>query len=170
MKDCFPEKQIDILVNSAGVTIHKDFFDITEEDFDRVMGINARGMFFVSRSVASVMKKQGKGHILNITSSSALRPAWNPYQISKWAEHGMTLGMADKLLPYGITVNAIAPGPTATPMLGNDKADDIFKPDSPVERYARPEEIASLAVYMVSDFSNLIVGDTVYITGGSGVI
>lgn len=59
-----------------------------------------------------------KGHILNVSSSSALRPAWTPYQMSKWSIRGFTMGLADLLMPYGIVVNAIAPGQTATPMLG----------------------------------------------------
>ena len=82
----------------------------------------------------------------------------------------MTLGLADLLLPYGIVVNAIAPGPTATPMLGKNEGDTIYNPTNPSGRYAMPSEIASLAVYMVSDLGNMIVGDTFYITGGSGTI
>ncbi|HCX93562.1 MAG TPA: oxidoreductase, partial [Lachnospiraceae bacterium] len=74
------------------------------------------------------------------------------------------------LLPYGIVVNAIAPGPTATPMLGKTAGSSISEPNNPSKRYAMPEEIASMAVYMVSDAGRMIVGDTVYMTGGSGTI
>ena len=73
------------------------------------------------------------------------------------------------LLPYGIVVNAIAPEPVATPMLGKS-TNDTIESSSPSGRYALPCEVASLAVFMVSDFGNLIVGDTFYITGGGGVI
>jgi 3-oxoacyl-[acyl-carrier protein] reductase len=90
--------------------------------------------------------------------------------ISKWAIKGMTLGLADVLLPYGIVVNAIAPGAVATPMLNKGETDNLYNPNSVSGRYANPSEIASLATYMVSDYGNLIVGDTYYITGGSGLI
>lgn len=125
----------------------------------------------MSQAVSQFMiEKKSKGHILNITSSSALRPAWTPYQMSKWAIKGFTLGLADTLIPYGIIVNAIAPGPTATPMLNKQEGDSIYEPYTPARRYATPEELGSLAVFMVSSAGDMIVGDTVYMTGGSGTI
>lgn len=167
----FEENRIDILVNSAGVVVKHDFGGIDEKEYDRIMDTNAKGTFFMSQAVGKAMiEKQIKGHILNVTSSSALRPAWTPYQMSKWAVRGLTLGLADTLLPYGIVVNAIAPGPTATPMLGKTEGSSISEPNNPSKRYAMPEEIASMAVYMVSDAGRMIVGDTVYMTGGSGTI
>ena len=163
--------RIDILVNSAGVVVKHDFWGIDEKEYDGIMDTNAKGTFFMSQAVGKAMiEKQVKGHILNVTSSSALRPAWTPYQMSKWAVRGLTLGLADTLLPYGIVVNAIAPGPTATPMLGKTEGSSISEPNNPSKRYAMPEEIASMAVYMVSDAGRMIVGDTVYMTGGSGTI
>lgn len=167
----FEENKIDILVNSAGVVVKHDFWGIDEKEYDGIMDTNAKGTFFMSQAVGKAMiEKQVKGHILNVTSSSALRPAWTPYQMSKWAVRGLTLGLADTLLPYGIVVNAIAPGPTATPMLGKTEGSSISEPNNPSKRYAMPEEIASMAVYMVSDAGRMIVGDTVYMTGGSGTI
>ena len=163
--------KIDILVNSAGLVSHSDFYHMTEQEYDSIMDVNAKGTYFMSQAVGKFMiEKEIKGHILNITSSSALRPAWTPYQMSKWAVRGLTLGLADALLPYGIVVNAIAPGPVATPMLGKFEGDSIYNETSPSGRYAMPEEIAQLAVFMVSDMGNLIVGDTFYMTGGSGTI
>lgn len=167
----FPENRIDILVNSAGLVAHNDFYHITEEEYDNIMDVNAKGTYFMSQAVSQFMiEKKIKGHILNVTSSSALRPAWTPYQMSKWAVRGLTLGLADALLPHGIVVNAIAPGPVATPMLGKSEGDSIENPEGPCGRFAMPSEIANLAVFMVSDMGNLIVGDTYYITGGSGTI
>lgn len=167
----FQENRIDILVNSAGVVAHSDFLDMSESEYDSIMDINAKGTFFMSQAVAKYMiENQIKGHILNVTSSSALRPAWTPYQMSKWAVRGLTLGMADKLLPYGIVVNAIAPGPTATPMLDKNEGDSIYNALCPAERFAMPSEIAALATFMVSDMGDMIVGDTFYMTGGSGTI
>ena len=167
----FPENRIDILVNSAGVVSHSDFLDMSEQEYDSIMDINAKGTFFMSQAVAKYMiENRIKGHILNVTSSSALRPAWTPYQMSKWAVRGFTLGAADKLLPYGIVVNAIAPGPTATPMLGKNEGDSIYNATCPAGRFAMPSEIAALATFMVSDMGDMIVGDTFYMTGGSGTI
>lgn len=167
----FKENKIDILVNSAGQIVHSDFIHMSVEEYDRVMDVNLRGTFFMCQAMGQYMIRNNiKGHILNISSSSALRPAWTPYEISKWGVRGFTLGLADTLLPYGIIVNAIAPGPVATPMLGVREGDSIYNATNPSGRYAVPSEIAALAVFMVSDFGNLIVGDTFYMTGGSGTI
>ena len=117
-----------------------------------------------------MIKNKIKGHILNLSSSSALRPAWTAYEMSKWSVRGFTLGAADILSKYGIIVNAIAPGPTATSMLGIKEGDSIYVDTNCVKRYSMPNEIASLATYMCSDMGDLIVGDTFYITGGAGNI
>ncbi len=167
----FSNSQIDILVNSAGYHPKKIFFDITEDDFDRTINTNVKGVFFMSQVVGwYMMKNHIKGHILNISSSSALRPAWSPYEISKWAIRGMTVGLADTLIPHGIIVNAIAPGPTATPMIGKNADGDLDFESNPSGRLATPVEIANLALVLVSDMGNLVVGDTLYATGGSGVV
>lgn len=167
----FDDNRIDILVNSAGVVSQNDFFNMSEKEYDNIMNINAKGTFFMSQAVGKYMIKNNiKGHILNVTSSSALRPAWTPYPMSKWAVRGLTLGLADLFIPHGIVVNAIAPGPTATPMLNKNEGDDIGNLFTPAGRFAMPSEIAALAAFMVSDYGNLIVGDTIYMTGGSGNI
>lgn len=164
-------KSIDILVNSAGITNQHDFFNMTEYEYDSIMNTNVKGAYFLSQIFGKRMIENGiKGHILNVSSSSALRPAWTPYQLSKWSIRGFTLGLADILLPYGIIVNAIAPGPTATPMLNVEEGDNIYRESLPTKRYAMPVEMATLAVYLVSSFGDMIVGDTVYATGGSGIL
>ena len=164
----FPENRIDILVNSAGIHGELNFLKESVEEFDKVMNINVKATYFISQAVAKQMIEKGiKGHILNVSSSSALRPASTPYQISKWAVNGITKGLADVLLPYGIIVNAIAPGPTATSMVKDVNNKNLYFES---HRYATPEEIANLAIFMLSDMGNMIVGDTYYITGGSGTI
>lgn len=169
--EMFPEKRIDILVNSAGLNGKANFDKITEEEYDSIMDVNEKGTYFMSQAVSQLMiEKKTKGHIINVTSASALRPASTPYCMSKWAVRGLTLGLADVLLPHGIVVNAIAPGPVATPMLGKYEGDSIENSNVRCGRYSMPREIASLAVVMVSDMGNLIVGDTCYMTGGSGLI
>lgn len=168
----FDENRIDILVNSAGVHHSLNFENMTEEEFNKIMDTNVKGTFFVCQSMAKHMTdKKVKGNILNVSSSSALRPAGGPYQMSKWAINGFTLGLAKQLQPNGIVVNAIAPGQTATPMLGkNVDSDNIYNDYAISGRYIMPTEIAQLATFMVSDMGRMIVGDTFYITGGSGVI
>lgn len=166
----YSENRIDILVNSAGIHHTSSFENITEEEFDSIIDTNLKGTFFICRAIGLYMKSNGiKGHILNISSSSALRPAWGPYQMSKWALNGFTLGLAKQLQPYGIVVNSIAPGQTATPMLNKDE-DDISTDYAISGRFIVPSEIANLVVVLCSDLGNVIVGDTIYATGGSGLL
>lgn len=167
----FPDNRIDILVNSAGAHHTHGFEEMTEEEYDKIMDTNVKGTFFMCQAVCKYMKGNNiKGHILNLSSSSALRPASGPYHISKLAITGFTRGLAKMYQPYGIVVNAIAPGQTATPMLGKDTTEDISNDYSVAGRYIMPEEIASLATFMVSGMGDMIVGDTFYITGGSAII
>ena len=168
--EMLPQKKIDILVNCAGVLGSAYFEEMTEAEYDRIMDINMKGTYFMSQAICKHMiNKKIKGHILNVSSSSALRPAWSPYHLSKWAIKGFTKGLADIMIPYGIVVNAIAPGPVATKMMDKKEGDTIYL-DNPVGRYALPDEIANLAVFMVSEMGNMIIGDTFYITGGSGIL
>lgn len=163
--------KIDILVNSAGAHHTHEFKDMTEEEYDKIMDTNVKGTYFMCRAVIDYMIKHNiRGHILNLSSSSALRPADNPYQMSKWAITGLTKGLAREFYKDGIIVNAIAPGQTATPMLDVDKNGDISNTYAFAGRYSLPEEIAALATLMVSSLGDMIVGDTYYITGGSGVV
>lgn len=163
--------KIDILVNNAGVS-GASIANANPEEFDAVIDTNLRGVFFLSQIAGKYMVKNGiHGNILNISSASSIRPAACAYTISKWGIRGFTQGLARTLLPYGITVNALAPGPTATPLLRKQSdAEDIALPITPSGRYALPCEIASMAVILVSDMARLVVGDTVFMTGGAGNI
>jgi NAD(P)-dependent dehydrogenase (short-subunit alcohol dehydrogenase family) len=117
------------------------------------------------------MVKNGiKGNILNIASSSSLRPAVSAYTISKWGIRGLTMGLARALAPHGITVNGIAPGQTATPMLKKENRDNINNPTCPLGRWILPEEIANGAVFLVSDMGRAVLGDIVYMTGGAALL
>ena len=163
--------RIDILVNNAGVISKTHFGNTDEADYDSVMNTNLKGTYFLSEMVSKYMIENGiKGNILNISSSSALRPAVSAYSMAKWAIHGLTLGMAKKLSQYGIVVNSIAPGPTATKMLQSDNIVNINRMSSPSERYATPSEIGNLAVVMVSDMGKMVNGDTMYATGGCALL
>lgn len=161
--------KIDILVNNAGIG-GGDISNTTEEEFDQVIKTNLNGTFFLSKIVSKYMIKNSiKGNILNIASSSSLRPAASAYTFSKWGIRGFTLGLAKTLAPFDITVNGLAPGPTATPMLHCDGHDISFE-KNPMRRFAMPEEIANMAAVLVSDMGRMIIGDIVYMTGGAGVI
>lgn len=163
--------RIDILVNNAGIG-GGDIFTTSEEEYDEVMNTNLKANVFLSRIVARKMiEKNIKGNILNIASSSSMRPANSAYILSKWGVRSLTEGLALSLIPYGIVVNGIAPGPTATPMLGKDlKTNCLTRENNPIGRYVLPQEIANMSVILVSNMSRSIVGDIVYMTGGVGNI
>ncbi|MDD6684189.1 MAG: SDR family NAD(P)-dependent oxidoreductase [Lachnospiraceae bacterium] len=163
--------QIDILVNSAGVGSNRSYLDMTEAEFDKVMDINLKGTYFMCQTIAKhMMAHKVHGHILNVSSASSIRPAWSPYHLSKWGVRGLKVGLVDQLLPYGIVLNAIAPGPVATPLLGKKNGDSLYNPVNPSGRYATPREIAELATFMVGRTGDLIVGSSFFITGGGGTV
>lgn len=161
--------KIDILVNNAGVSGKGNLLNITEEEFENVIRTNLEGTVLLSQVVAKYMiQNKVKGNILNISSSSSVRPAITPYMISKWGLNGFTLGLAKSLIKYDIVVNALAPGPTAAGMI-KLQDNNIHNFANPSGRYLLPEEVANLAVILVSGLGRMIVGDTIYATGGSGI-
>lgn len=163
--------QVDALVNNAGVLKGSAFGKTSVADFDEIMGTNLRGTYFLTQEIARRMVKGGvKGNICFVTSSSAYRPATNAYSCTKWALRGLTEGTAKMLAPHDIVVNAVAPGPTATSMLLEGDEDNVMLPKSPIGRYVTPEEIAEMVVMLLSDASRSVIGDTVRMTGGSGVV
>lgn len=165
-----PSHKIDILVNNAGI-VGGEIKDCSEETYDQILDTNLKGTFFLSQIFGRYMRDNHiEGNILNIGSSSSLRPAASAYTISKNAIYGFTKGLAKCLAPYGITVNGIAPGPTATPMLMPNGINDNLAFHNPLGRYILPEEIANMAVFLVSSMGKSIIGDMVFMTGGSGVV
>ena len=162
--------KIDILVNSAGVhTENVDFFDMKPEEFDRVMNIDLKGAFFVCQAIGKYMIDNNiKGSILNISSSRGSEPAWSPYGLSKWGLKGLTMGVGKIFSPYGINVNAIAPGSTATSLLGIEDGDSINSNENYMGRLIMPDEVASLAKLIVSDVGKMIDGEVIHIAAGRG--
>ena len=164
-----PSHKIDILVNNAGIGGVSGASE--EEDYDMVMDTDLKSVYFLTKIVARHMIKENiQGNILNIASSSSLRPAGGAYGLAKWGVRGLTEGMAKMLIPHGITVNAVGPGATATPFMGKKKGDEIGISSIPAGRMIMPEEVANVAVFLTSGMGRMIVGDVVYITGGTGTI
>lgn len=161
-------ERIDALVNNAGMSAGSPIGNSSESDFDRTLDTNLKGTYFLSQVISNYMiENHIEGNILNVSSVSGIRPAITPYMVSKWGVTGLTEGLAKKMIKYGIVVNGIAPGPTATEMLGLDE-NDLNYDKAPAGRYSSPVEIANLAIFLISDMGRMIVGDTVYITGGCG--
>lgn len=158
---------VDILVNNAGVSGNGES---AEAIFDLAIFTNLKGPYFLLKTIANYMRKNKIfGNVLNIASASSLRPGVSPYILSKHGIKALTVGAAKCLIKDNIVVNGIAPGPTATPMLHADNS-DISLPNNPLGRYATQEEIANMAVVLVSGLGRTIVGDIVYMTGGAGTI
>ena len=142
---------IDVLINNAGVSDSKHFYSYEDADFDRVMNINLRSVFLMSKAAAEVMKKQKKGVILNTSSMVSIygQPAGVAYPTSKFAVNGMTKSLARELGKDGIRVNAVAPGIIATDMV---KALDpnmisAMAKGVPVQRLGEPEDIANAFLF-----------------------
>lgn len=165
-----PTHKIDILVNNAGVIGSFGFAGLKESIYDNVLDTNLKGPVLLSSIVGKYMRdNEIEGNILNIESSSSVRPANSAYGISKWGMRGFTLGLAKSLLPYNIIVNGLAPGPTATEMILKDPKKGIER-NGLLGRHILPEEIANMSVIMVSAMGRTIVGDTIYMTTGCGIV
>lgn len=161
----------DVLVNNAGIIQCKTFGETAIQNYDLIMDTNLRGSYFLAQALSNRWKAQGiKGNILNVGSSSSLRPGNSPYVLSKWGMRAMTIGLAKELIKWGIVVNGIAPGPTATELFVGDGKRGINWSRSPAQRLSAEEEIANLAVVLVSDLGRMVVGDMLFATGGCGVV
>ena len=163
-------KKIDIFVSSAGVhTENVDFWTMDPNEFDRVIQINLKGAFFACQTVGRYMKDEKiRGSILLVSSSRGSEPAWSPYGISKWGLKGLTEGLGQIFMPYGINVNAIAPGSTATRLIGIKEGDSITSIENGMNRLIMPDEVATLAKLLVSDAGKMIDGEVVHIAAGRG--
>jgi 3-oxoacyl-[acyl-carrier protein] reductase len=163
--------RIDVLVNNAGIFPRVDFLEMTEAEWDRVLGVNLKGSAFAAQAAARAMVAAGtKGAIVNL-SSSAVRgtPVGVHYSATKNGVIGITRSMALALAPHGIRVNAIAPGTTDTaqPRYGNTEEElQAFGRALPLGRLGRPEEIADLAVHLASEKSAWVTGQVWHINGG----
>ena len=165
--------RIDILVNNAGTGPGMPIMDVDERFWDAVMNLNLKGLVFLSQAVARIMKEYGGGRIINIASMDAFRPELNGgvYAMSKAGVVMATKVMAREWAQYNIRVNAIAPGNVHT-RLGDSRW--VVAPEcevemikrTPMARIADPEEMASIAIYLASDASSYMTGETVLVDGG----
>lgn len=162
--------KIDILVNNAGVTGAKPIFDMTDEDFESMIDINLTGPFKCTREVAKVMKQTG-GCIINTSSlvgtyASRMQTA---YAASKFGINGLTKACARELGPYGIRVNAVAPGVVQTDMVAQSVDGQMLaalKGMTPLGRVAQPDELAGAYVYLASDAASFTTGAILAVDGG----
>ncbi len=166
---------IDILVNNAGVTHMPALMEeVSEEDFDRVLAVNAKSVFLTARHIVPLMKENGSGAILNIASTAGVspRPRLNWYNASKGWMITATKTMAVELAGNAIRVNAINPVAGETPLLASFLGGDTpenrqrFLSTIPMGRFSTPRDIAALAVFLCSDEAGLITGQAIEIDGG----
>ena len=165
--------RLDIMVNNAGMEIHSPFLDVSEEQFDRVVGVDLKGPFFCAQAAAREMvKRKIAGRIVNISSvhEDLPMPKNVPYCCAKGGLRMMTRTICLELAPYNITVNNIAPGAVDTPIDADVKADpakwQMLLDEIPLKRVGQPEEIAKLALYLASEAAAYVTGATYVIDGG----
>ncbi len=162
-------ERVDILVNNAGVITKVNVLKTTERKWDHVVATNLKGTFLCSKTVAPLMVRQGSGRIINIASVSGIMGGLvsAEYAASKAGILGLTKAMAKQLAPH-VLVNAIAPGPVETELIADmdEKRRMLMLAATPMGRFATPEEVARVAVFLASEDARFITGQTVVVDGG----
>ena len=164
---------LDIFVNNAGVEKRADFWDVTEADYDFVLDVNLKGLFFVTQAaVRYLMQAKRPGKIINISSvhEELPFPHFSSYCASKGGLKMLTRNLSIELAPLGITINNIAPGAIETP-INKNLLNDPVKLESlleniPLRRLGKPEDVASIAAFLASDESSYVTGTTFVVDGG----
>jgi glucose 1-dehydrogenase len=162
--------RLDVLVNCAGITGWTDILEPSEQLWDSVVDTNLKGTFFCSTEAARLMKDGGGGSIVNVSTVVAIRGMRNlaAYAASKGGINALTIQFAVELAPYGIRVNAVAPGATN---VERNLADDPqyaerWSPLIPLGRIAEPEEMVGPAAFLASDEASFVTGQVLYVDGG----
>jgi 2-deoxy-D-gluconate 3-dehydrogenase len=166
--------RVDVLVNSAGVIDRGPVEDFSEEQYDYIMDINLKGLFFCCQLAGRAMIRQGGGKIINISSnvSEVIQEGRVVYAAAKAGVSHLTRGFALEWAKYNINVNAIGPGPTITELnrkyFEDNPADLQARIDSiPMARLGEPRDLVGAAVFLASDASNYVTGQTLLVDGGS---
>ncbi|NUB93671.1 SDR family oxidoreductase [Haloterrigena sp. SYSU A121-1] len=166
---------VSIMVNNAGITHSDEFLETTEEDFDRIMDINVKGVFFGAQAAAESMVEAGRsGSIINMSSVTSFigRGDGVRYSTSKGAVESMTYALADRLGPEGIRVNSIHPSMIETPMTEDDlelidnESSEKHEQATPLGRIGQPRDVADTALYLASPLASFINGETMVVDGG----
>jgi acetoacetyl-CoA reductase len=161
---------IDILVNNAGITRDMTFKKMGKADWDIVMETNLDSVFNMTKHVMDGMTDRGWGRVINVSSVNGQKGAFGQtnYSAAKAGMHGFAKALAQEVVKKGVTVNSVSPGYVATEMVRAIRPDVLEKivAGIPIGRLARPEEIASLVAYLVSDEAGYITGANVPINGG----
>ena len=165
--------QIDVLVNNAGVSARGSIEETSPDDWDRVMDINAKGVFLGTRSAIPEMRKAGGGSIINISSQLGLvgmGESSPQYQASKGAVRIFSKSAAIQYAHEGIRVNSVHPGPIITPMTEARRSDEVVRQRMisriPLGRYGESEDVAYGVLYLASDESSFVTGSELVIDGG----
>jgi NAD(P)-dependent dehydrogenase (short-subunit alcohol dehydrogenase family) len=165
--------RVDILVNNAGLYAtlsRRPFYELPPEEWDQVMAVNLKGPWLCARAVYPAMKQQGHGKIINIASATFFSgsPLWSHYVASKGGLIGLTRSMAREIGDDGICVNVIAPGFTLTEASRSvmPEAESYGVARGAIKRAEQPEDIAGLVVFLASEASNFITGQTMVVDGG----
>jgi glucose 1-dehydrogenase len=165
--------RLDILVNNAGVETHAPFWEVKEEDYDRVLNTNLKGVFFTTQAmIRHLMQTKRQGKIVNVSSVHEEIPFPNfaAYCASKGGLKMLTRNLAVELGPLGITINSIAPGAIETPintnLLNDPKKLNSLLGQIPLARLGKPKDVASVAVFLASDDADYVTGSTYFVDGG----
>lgn len=161
--------KIDILVNSAGILdgVQKNFFEVTEKDFDGVISTNLKATYFLCQIFSKYfINNRIRGHIVNVASSLGFLPTVKPYAISKWGIVGLTKGLGMNLAEYGIIVNGIAPGEVATPILNWTEGNCPARKAQKIGRVAFTCEIAESILHLAGYTGENFVGEVIVCDGG----
>jgi NAD(P)-dependent dehydrogenase (short-subunit alcohol dehydrogenase family) len=161
--------RVDILVNNVAISDNKTIFECTEEDWDRVMTVTLKSQFLMSKHVAEQMRAQGEGgKIVNVGSTSGWqgRPRAIAYSAAKAAIANFTRALAVQLAPHNIRVNAIVPNKIGSPV-GRDEFDPTRPVENMLKRAGQPLEAAKAILFLVSDDSSFIIGENLFVDGGT---